>query len=668
MPNEPLKQPRHPGYGEAIRCIFAKEVVDLLRDRRAVFFAFVLPLLLYPVLFFGASALQTTQQEELRERKLEIAMQGSYRSLLPHLGEDLSPLESPFTVRDVRSGQIALLVRLDPAESPGAPERVTLFYVTTSVTSQEARRRVIQALDAYRDELVAQSFRSEGVALEPATLLSVEKQNVASDARMSGATLGRLLPLVLILLLVTGGSFAALDLLAGEKERGTLETLYIHPIPTGCVVWGKFLVILATSLVSVILNLLGVALALWVGTVADLSLPVADGVSLSLPAPGVLVGTLLLTVPLAVLTSAMLLALSAYAGSFREAQTYLLPLTLLVLVAVLPALSPLAELESILILVPFCNVALAVREMLRGDATWWPCLAVFLVTSVYARFALTYVATLLRRENIVLRLESAPLGHEANLEGRERRGLFFAALMLLVVYFAGSSLQAWRIYLGLAVTLWGVVLIPALVYPYLTRQSAVQLLGLRATPLRNYLCVLVAAPAALLLVSAYARLQGTVLPLPPSLEEAFQELLGVDDLSPLLRLLLFAVSPAICEELLWRGAVQGDLQARRRTAFTVIVGGVLFGLFHFSIYRFVGTGLLGALLAYLRLRTGSVFPGMLLHGLNNALAVFLLARVPEGSGAWAWLHHPLTCVGAALLLALSLRALKGPSEPAAESA
>lgn len=646
-------------------CIFVKEVRDLLRDRRAVLFAFVLPLLLYPLFFFFLSWKPAFEREELAARELRASFSGAEPRLRAELeARRITVEDAPLDAARVRGGEVALHVDvaaedaapdLSDGGSPGAKLLVTLYHTSTAPSSVEARRRTKEALDVLEEKLLDGRFRTAGLEITVADVVELELEDVATAEEASGAGLGRLLPLILVLLLLTGGSFAALDLVAGEKERGTLETLYVHPIPVRVVVQGKLLVILFASLLSVILNLAGMALAF--ALAGGVKLPSMEGAPLLLPPLASLTVVFLLLVPLALLTSAVLLALSAYARSYREAQTCLLPLTLLGIAAVLPALSPLADLASVVAIVPIANVALAVREAVQGDLSPVPCLVAVLSTSLYAALALRKAASLLEREDVVLRLEPPPFARDTTAEGRARRGVFFGAVMLLLVYFAGSLLQTWSFRAGLALTLWGVVLLPAVAYPLAFRLPWREHLGLRATRWENGLLAAPIAGSSLILMGAFMLLQERFLPMPEDLETLFEGLFD-EELGGAARFALFALSPAICEELLWRGAVQGELEARGRPLVTVVTSAVFFGLFHLSVHRFLPTAMLGALLALVRLRTGSILPCILLHALYNGAVLWGLGPLLEDARARSLLLHPASLTGAAAVLVLSLLGLR----------
>ncbi len=633
--------------------IFRKEWLDVVRDRRAVFLAFVLPMVLYPVLFLSFSAVSQRKQET---ETLRVGLSGDWTPFLPYLDrKKVIAEEARFDPETVREGSLALFASFEEGS-------VILYHAATSPASSEARRRVEEALEGYRNDLIKARFARKGRDVDPARIISVEPSDVSTPAERSAALLGRLLPILLVILLLTGGSFAAMDLVAGEKERGTLETLYLHPVDRGDIVRAKFLVVLVLSFAALLFNFAGFLVAFELGSRLGLGLERIGGGPLLLPPVRVLALALVITAPLAVLTSAVLLAISSFARSFREAQTYLLPVTLVALVLVIPAALPHAELSSIVAIVPIANAALAAREALEGNLDLGPFAVAFVSSSLYAWAALRKASAWLGREDLVLGLEPPPLLEDATAEGRARRAVFSGAVFLVFFFFAAPWIQAKDLILGLAATLWGLVLVPACLYPAIVKVPFRATLGLCRPPARSILLSPLIALSSLAIVSAYMVLQDRFLPLPSGMEEAFRKLLESRDVPPWLGVLLFAISPGICEELLWRGAFQGELELRGRPIRTALTVALFFGLFHLNIYRLVPAAMVGFVLATLRQRSGSIYPCMLTHALYNA-TLYLAVPSLDPVRAESILANPLVAVGALLVLGLSVKTLgTGPKQ------
>jgi membrane protease YdiL (CAAX protease family) len=142
----------------------------------------------------------------------------------------------------------------------------------------------------------------------------------------------------------------------------------------------------------------------------------------------------------------------------------------------------------------------------------------------------------------------------------------------------------------------------------------------------------VAAPAGLLFVEGFFRLISLVLPIAPENLQSFQRALLPKHVPDYQLLLFFSLLPGVFEELLFRGVLLHGLRRRFHPAALSVINGAVFGLFHVALFRLAPTALLGALLAAVTLLTGSIFPAMLWHALNNALGI-MAARYLPGTDA-----------------------------------
>ncbi len=691
-------------FANVTRTIFFKDLKELLRDRRAVVFAFLVPLLLYPILFFIVSILPRVRSAELESLQLEVGVTGNFpyaNRFLQQEGLQVSEFEDPTAA--IRSETLTVAVAFyraiekqesenenqdgagadgpddtqSPQDSSDGDNRnydvpleavlrgeinlaVEVSYLGTSRKSFEGRERVASALKSLRENLLTMRFSPYGHDRDPLQLTHRIVRDVATKSEAASAKFGRLLPVLVVLLLLTGGSFAAIDLVAGEKERGTLETLYLHPVPTGAIVTAKLLVVLATSLVSVSLNYAGMVVGVKLCSWLSLNIEDQTAFPVFVPPIGVALQILLLLLPLAVFTSSLLLAVSTRSNSFREAQTYLLPLTLICMVCIGLGLAPQLSLASVVALVPIANVTLGMREALEGRLEAVPYLVTLAFSTLYAWLTLRFAAKLLHREEVVLGIEP-PVGMlRQDPEHRARRVLLFGCFALLGVYYVGQLLQSWNLVGGLALTLWVVVLAPPIAYLIYFQLPVREVLGWRATRLRNYLWMVPISLGTTVVVVAYTSLQRRFLPMPTFGAELIAETFR--NLGYPLAILLVAVSPAVCEEILWRGTFQGELSQRQRPLRTALVVAFFFGLFHLSIERLIPTALAGFALAMVRERSGSIFPAMILHGLYNFTALTLIHHMPpeREESLTRLASQPLVWGGALVIVAFGISQLRGP--------
>ena len=192
----------------------------------------------------------------------------------------------------------------------------------------------------------------------------------------------------------------AMDLTAGEKERGTLETILVSAVSRRELVVGKFLLVLTTSLVTAVLSLASYLATMQFASTAAMELTRGYNFTISGKAMAAL---FLLVLPMAILFSATLVAISTFAKSYKEAQSYLGPLMFVVIVPAIVSMLPGIELSAKLALVPILNQALVLREVLTGNYPWGSIVFVFASTCVYAAIALAAAVHMFNREDVLFR-------------------------------------------------------------------------------------------------------------------------------------------------------------------------------------------------------------------------------------------------------------------------
>ncbi len=636
----------------SFRVVLAYELLLLLRDRRALMLAVVLPTALYPLVFLGQRGLGKASQKAIEERRVVVACDLDGLEAKDRLVE-LIRAQGNVDVRDVHADALraldgsasttppdadllksladgpegVVLVARATSDDPGIAMRLT--YDGTNEVAQQAKQRVDRALDLFQTERRAARAVAR-IGEDPGRGLEASAVDVASPSDAAGATLGRILPLLAVIVVLSGGSYAALSVFAGEREAGTLETLLVQPAQAEALVGAKFGAVLITGLLTLLLNGASILFCLQrgLGSLPGVSPEAMSGVGLG--AERLLLGAVVFF-PAAVLLCALLCLACGRARTFREGQYTLLPLLMVCLVPAALA-SQDVDLDPLLAAVPLAGPSLALRDALRGNLSTPLALWMFVASSAWAGAALVEVARSLRTERLV---QSEASEEEIAMRSvQSRYALRWAWVAVFLVYVVGGVLQAWNLPWGLFLTLW--VLLPALAL--LSARGTARRAGERlATALHLVRPKLAHCVGALCLAPAVAELarmvfewQRTVLPLPSSVEQG-ELLQGLADVPFALRLFLLAISPAVCEELFFRGALLSGLRRDLSAASCLAWEAVLFGAAHSSIYRFVPTGLLGMLLTAIVLRGRSLVPAMLLHAAYNAL---LLGDVDVPALAW----------------------------------
>jgi len=350
--------------------------------------------------------------------------------------------------------------------------------------------------------------------------------------------------------------------------------------------------------------------------------------------PGILGLSLIALMPISFLLSALYLAVAAFAKDFKEGQNYLTPLMVALQMPMIVVMSPTVELSGALLFAPIVNVMLLVKALFVGEARPDQLFLVLLSSVTYAALAILLAARVFNSQNLML-------------GGKESFGSIFDfrpvpgglpspalaimvfAIVMVVNFYVQLSIMKLGFVAMLAIVMYGIFLMPPVAVAAWFQFSMPRCFRLYAP---HWLGLL---GALLIGLSAWAFASGLLLrllPPPPSLAEALKKVLMLDDKSVSLGLTLFlvALSPAICEEALFRGFILSGLRSLGQWP-AIVISALLFAVAHGSIYRMLPTLFLGLLLGYAVWKTGSLLAGVVIHALNNGIAVWLA----KGGGAAA---------------------------------
>ena len=644
--------------------LFYYELRHVLRDiTQLLVVALLIPLLLTP---FVSNSFQKAlrQSEAMQSGTFFVAVVGprapEVRALLPQLGKfkEMPLTGSPgealhdnlidcfITVEDEPNVSGPGVWKLEPlatrARLPTTP-RLTVHYNQSRERSNRAQRAFTDGVYAYLDRTRDQYLNRLG--LEPERLYKVHAQNLASKRQEQMQLMASLLPMVLIFVLFGTGSVTALDAVAGERERGSLATLLVSALDRRTIAAAKWLTVVFISLAFGLPQLLGL---LW-------NMRGLGGNSLALLSPASWLVAILLALLLCLQVSAILLWISARSSTFKQAQLLYMPG--LLVTGALAAVSWLQALPlgSAVLLVPVSGLCLALRDCLLDNLSLWVLLA--------AVVSLFWTLVILRSVVASLTLDLLDKPHSDVPVEQARRSLggdifwYYALAGALMVVVPGNIplLSGLRGQVALIQTT--MVLMPVLLLRAY-RQPLGPSLRWRNTTLANWAICLLAAPLMHLCANSVAIISSWLLPMSEESVRQMTQLLLPKDASQAELFFLIAVCPAFCEEMAFRGgllhAVQKPTDRRKPSWATCILVGLTFGAFHFSVQRILPTAVIGCLLTYVALMTGSIWPCMLLHLINNALALLLSSMDVDYTllPGWSW-------IAAWILLLYLLKRLAG---------
>jgi len=558
-------------------------------------------------------------------------------AFLEHI--DRTPLENR---------QVDLLLVVPPGflEQLQRGERPAVYVLTREgdERSRQTNMRFAGVLARWKKKLKETRLLRQGLAANYDDVFEVRDPEWSKPPSKRAAeelyeTILRIFPFILVMWCLAGALYPAVDVCAGEKERGTMETLLISPASREEIVWGKFLTIWVFSAVTALLNLVSMGLTTWLFSRAVLN---------DVFRPSALTWAVVLLLPLSAFFSAVALAVAAYARSSKEGQYYLMPLFLLTMPLVFLTLAPGVELNPFYSMVPVTGVALLLQKLMAA-VTPDRALALYFLTVlspllIYSWLALRWAIEQFQREEVLFReAERLDLGlwvralfrEKEALPGKAQALICFGLLLTLqwlsldqaVPPSLGSALQH-----NLAC-----VVAPPVLLAWLLTARPRQGLALRgaawwAWPAAILLGLLLLAPLAELTVLILRQLPA-IAELMETAQAQVKSLFGPETSSATL-LLTWAVLPALGQELAFRGFILSGFRHRFSSRTALFLSSFLFALYPMNVALFVPQFLFGATAAYLVLRCRSVLPAMLLHLVYRAVPMLfptlfadLLAKV-----------------------------------------
>jgi sodium transport system permease protein len=402
--------------------VYKKELREALRDRRTLISMFVIPTVAIPLLMLGFTLVTAKLLKQAKSEASSIMIIGAAQSpavkaaLAANAKLRIVPTDSGYraaiSAKSLRAA-VELPDDFDAAVTESRRSDVRIYHYDGDLKSGLAASELDRFFRDYREKAVQATLAARGLPPALARPYEIARQNVAPPEKVGGAMFGGIIPYVIVLLCFTGAMYPAMDLTAGEKERGTLETLLASPVPRSAIVYGKFFVVLTSALSTVIFAGLSTMITLPVSAwlIGDMAKSAATAAAASTVTAGALpqinpLGFLVslgMVVPVAILFAAVLLAVSVFARTYKEAQSYAGPMVIVVIMPAVAALLPGVELNPGLSLVPILNVSLVSKELVSGTFNPVHLAVIFGSSCVYAAIALAFATRMFRSESVLFR-------------------------------------------------------------------------------------------------------------------------------------------------------------------------------------------------------------------------------------------------------------------------
>ncbi|MEL6649241.1 MAG: ABC transporter permease [Bacteroidota bacterium] len=388
--------------------IARKEFLDTLRDRRTLIMMVLIPLVLFPAIFYVSITVQANQEKKAREKKLKIALIDNGQS--PDFRKMLAERDDLTIIDGVAEADADSLIRSDSLDlvmllaadfdaMQDSLETSVLSLIHQSDDNSRIEKRGEELIKSYEAQLREQRLATLGITASNIDPINIDKRNVASNREVFGKLIGGFLPYIFILFTFLGCMYPAIDLFAGEKERGTIETILTVPISRVQILIGKLIVVATAGLFSAITALLSLSLSLQFMPIPEVLTDAIGGV--------LQIGNVLLIlgmmIPLSIFFAGVMTALATFAKSYKEAQSTIAPLNIIVIVPAAIGLMPGIELSYSTALIPILNVALATKEIVAGVAPIGPLLIVMVSLIILAAVAVSFSARWFASEQNVLR-------------------------------------------------------------------------------------------------------------------------------------------------------------------------------------------------------------------------------------------------------------------------
>jgi len=691
-----------------IQLIFFRELRDQLRDRRTMFTICALPMLLYPLMGLlmlqlaqvktpqrfsiavagtsewlndsGAEAdiqshSDSTSNESLRWTRLpddapvveEIYQKLKLQSSDAQLSDEPSAATDTALVEDLlrRADADAILCVIPKSASsdsvteshPGDIGMRPEFLILSNQRWERSRLTVskLQSLvERWHHRWIRHQLESQNIGRELWEAPRILHLDSASTAQRQAVVWSKILPFIMLVWALTGAFYPAVDLCAGEKERGTLETLLSSPASRREIVWGKLLTIMCFSVATAILNLSSIYITTsfvfkhFSLTAQNSTFSVLGPISFDL-----IFWLILLVIPMSAMFSALSLAVASLARSTKEGQYYLMPLMLvgfpLVMLPVLPGMT----LSSGTSIVPITGAVLLSRAFMDGEygLAFGYLPSVLCVTALCCLLATRWAVRQFENESVLfseidkgsmkhwlIRLWTQRTSHPSATES------VVGGLTILVALFfgrlaLGTEQLDWRsIATSTVVIQIGILLGPTLIMAVMLTRSLQEALRWNTPRVDD---LVVCSLLAFCLHPTYVRLAEMVhraYPLGPETAEVLKHFDSILTQVPLWSVLVvFALLPALCEELLFRGFIFAGLLENKGVLRAVIGSSVLFGLSHGVLQQSICATAMGLILGWMAYRTGGIACTFAFHLLHNSISMTLASWSATGHAIPYWI-------------------------------
>lgn len=382
--------------------VLKKELKDTFRDKKTIFSSIIIPILIFPILAF-AMRLGTSEIINDGNKPIEIALINNGETKLEEYFKEtgqINIIDTDDPEKALEDLNVKAIVKVekgfdDKIES-GTMGNVEIIYDQSSSKSDMATSRLTSIIDDYSKAITNQRLKAIGINLEDLKAVSIKSTSVSKDGGIGLMIFSMIFPMLITIYSAVSGIATATDLGAGEKERQTLEPLLTTKASRLSILGGKYIAVFIAGVIGTVASLIGFF-------IASLMNPDFLGTGVALPLNAILtIG--LFCVGLNLIFSGLELTISFYARNFKEAQTYLAPLSIILLI---PAYATMyldgKAVPEVYFHIPIINTIAIIKEALVQIINPIHILIVLGWTLVYIFASLFLTVNMFKKESVIFR-------------------------------------------------------------------------------------------------------------------------------------------------------------------------------------------------------------------------------------------------------------------------
>ena len=623
-----------------------KEVLDILRDKKTLIMMLAVPVLLYPAMIIGMVLIMGMVASMQQETIHTAAYATEYEQHAAVLEEIYKENEEDFNLKleflslsesDKEAKKDSYDAWLSFEENENGI-RIIVEYTSTNQDSGYTESMLEDLALMYKDEVLAEKLADYNLTEEFLNPVKYEAKDSVSESESIGMNLGGSIGMMLVVTIMLGAFYPAIDATAGEKERGTLETLLTLPVTNFQMIMSKYIAVALFACVTAVLSLisLGTSVLFLLSSVATEDSEMFAGMDFSMIVSWMPV-LLLVMIVTALFITAFSMCFCVFAKSFKEANNYITPVMLVVMVASMVGMVPSVELNYQTALIPIINVSLLIKQVMAQQMNLVLAGITIGINFCYSVLIVWILAKMYDSENILF------ADGFQSFKVFEKRSdikpgtvpkvgdlILSVVVLLLLSLYLGLAVSTKSVFGSTVVTQLLILGMPLLLVWYM-KSDVRTLFSLRTPRIKDVAggFILYIGVYALMLVVSFALMR-----LFPESTENTQMAFDVLMEQPfILVVLVMTIMPAIGEELYFRGLIFGSLRHRYPAVWAIVISSFIFGVFHLSLVKILPTGMLGACFAYVAYKSGSIYIGMFLHFFNNLMSAVSM-EYPQQMEKW----------------------------------